>query len=72
MMQYRLLQAIQPSGRSIAPLIFLSCLFGSEHLRKSVVVRPFFLSCLFGSERVLYTLPDLRSFLSCLFGSELF
>ncbi len=51
--------------------IFLSCLYGSEHMAETYDPTVFFLSCLYGSEPVgIYIMCD-NNFLSCLYGSEL-
>ena len=52
------------------PLIFLSCLFGSELRPWAKPGSWLFLSCLFGSEPVAAAVALAHDFLSCLFGSE--
>ena len=50
--------------------LFLSCLFGSEHLLAQSLPSIGFLSCLFGSEPTALEMLLAAEFLSCLFGSE--
>ena len=49
---------------------FLSCLCGSEHIRRRTPLRALFLSCLCGSERLALIRHITAKFLSCLCGSE--
>ena len=51
-------------------ITFLSCLYGSELKRKTVLRFANFLSCLYGSELNLKRELETLKFLSCLYGSE--
>ena len=57
-------------GLSVVSIVFLSCLFGSEHKDFFDLFESHFLSCLFGSERDDRDHDGDLPFLSCLFGSE--
>ena len=50
--------------------VFLSCLYGSEHMDTSDAFESLFLSCLYGSERNKKAPEGAITFLSCLYGSE--
>ena len=57
-------------GKAGIFLLFLSCLFGSEHPGFVAFDVVGFLSCLFGSEHARQAGHSAAVFLSCLFGSE--